>query len=348
MAGNELNPSYNPNRAFSIMVFEQDFETSDCVRFIHCVRKSLKMFCIENIFISKIFDAKEKIILHKILERIFDPVLRFLKIEAEKLANNMKQITSKLTSKYVIAVFSVLENMVQMKPQFIRVFEESVLITKSSRNMTNSIEHFLDVFIIVERACSSTLKDIIEEIKNDPPTIQPNGNIHHITTETITFIKNLLPFDVIGGLIANVVVSENQQQMLPSEVEISLRRESTRASEPQFKQVAYQINTEMDKKTYRIALSEYFYKLFRWLNLNLKNKAEKYENQNLKWIFLLNNSYKISKLFAESHNTQTRQKKPSAGKCDSLDELFLQTGKRDLKQFYDSEILNYKREYSKW
>jgi hypothetical protein len=74
------------------------------------------------------------------------------------------------------------------------------------------------------------LKDVIDEIKSDDPkTIQPNGNIHPITievnlpnwkflsrifylnilnsyiTKTITFIENLLPFDVIAGVMANVV-----------------------------------------------------------------------------------------------------------------------------------------------
>jgi hypothetical protein len=54
------------------------------------------------------------------------------------------------------------------------------------------------------------LKDVIEEIKNDDPkTTPPNGNIHPITIETITFIENLLPFDVIAGMMANVVGERN-------------------------------------------------------------------------------------------------------------------------------------------
>lgn len=76
--------------------------------------------------------------------------------------------------------------------------------------------------------CSQSLRDIIDEVKNDPQTIQPNGNIHPITTETISFIENLLPFDVIAGFIASVVVSENPNQMVPSEVETNLRREASK------------------------------------------------------------------------------------------------------------------------
>ncbi len=74
-------------------------------------------------------------------------------------------------------------------------------------------------------------------------------------------------------------MTENQQQMTPSEVEINLRRESLRSSlylntiiliaiiiiifffavnQPKFMQIAYQINTEEEQRTYRIALSEYF------------------------------------------------------------------------------------------
>ena len=81
---NLLDMSQNHNRSSSVaLIYEQDFEASDCVKFVHCVRKSLKMFNIENIFISKIFDSDQRVILHKILERIFDPVLIFLKEEAE-------------------------------------------------------------------------------------------------------------------------------------------------------------------------------------------------------------------------------------------------------------------------
>ncbi len=363
---------------------EQDFETSECVKFLYCIRKSLKIFYLEKIFIGELFDPNQKIIMQKILERIIEPVLRFLKEEAEKLAVNMKLITSKLTSKYVISMFSVLENMVRMKPEFIKVFEELYPSNSvTSRNINRAIEYFLDVFIVIERAvrffnfikrlveasffewinykfefffhicknffkCATTLKDIIEEIKNDPPIVQPNGNIHPITTDVITFVKNLLPFDQIAGLISNVVGGENKQQLLPCEVEISLRREVSGSS--RFNQVAYSASqTDSETHNYRIALSEYFFKLFRWLNLNLRTKSENYENPNLKWIFLLNNAYKISKLFsdASSQSSLQRKQQKTSSKCQSLDELFQVTGKRDLKLFYDNEILNFKREYSK-
>lgn len=35
-------------------------------------------------------------------------------------------------------------------------------------------------------------------------------------------------------------------------------------------------------------------------------------------------------------------------KCKNLSELFANAGKADMKNFYDKEILDYKREYSKW
>jgi len=91
--------------------------------------------------------------MQKILERIFDPILRFLKEEAEKLTANMKLITSKLTSKYVIAMFSLLEDMVRMKPHFIGAFEDLYpASTVTNRNINSSIEHFLEIFIVIERA----------------------------------------------------------------------------------------------------------------------------------------------------------------------------------------------------
>ena len=181
--------------------------------------------------------------------------------------------------------------------------------------------------------------------------MQPNGNIHPITTETITFIENLLPFDLIAGIIANVVVGENQSQVLPSENEIKLRKESSAQDAKIFSKIAYRETAE-EKLAFRTALAEYFYKLFRWLNLNLKNKAEIYETKyvdpNLKWIFLLNNSFKIAKLFSDAKNPTLRQNVAIEGKCKNLNELFaMSNSERDLKTFYEKEILSYKREYSK-
>jgi hypothetical protein len=158
----------------------QDFDTNDCFKFISCINETLKMFSIENIFIRKIIDSNEKIFFCKILERIFDPVLNFLKSEAEKLSNQMKQITFKLTSKYVISMFNILNELVKTKQDFLNVFEQSILITKTSKQISNSIQQYLEIFITIERACVSTLNDVLEEISNDPKNVPNNGNIHSV------------------------------------------------------------------------------------------------------------------------------------------------------------------------
>jgi hypothetical protein len=73
---NLIKPSQN--------LVEQDFESADCIKFTSCARQALQMFNIENILLYKIFsDGKEKVIASKLLERIFDPILRFLNVEAE-------------------------------------------------------------------------------------------------------------------------------------------------------------------------------------------------------------------------------------------------------------------------
>ena len=335
----------------------QDFETTDCTKLVECMSKALSMFQIENRFISKIIESNssdnKKILTSKILNNIFDPVLRFLSSDAEKLANNVKQITNKSTSKFVIAMFSVLSKLAEIKMPFLIVFEQSTLNTRTSKHISLSTQHFLEIFVIIEKSCAQCLKDIIDEIKQPDQTVQPNGNIHPITTETITFIENLIPFDVIAGMIANCIpTTENQNQVLPSEVEIKLRKEASSQDAKSFTKITYKETAE-EKLAFRKALAEYFYKLFRWLNLNLKNKAEiyesKYEDPNLKWIFLLNNSFKISKLFNDANNPALKQKVVSDGfKCKNINELFaVSNSERDLKTFYEKEILTYKREYSK-
>ena len=101
-----------------------DFETTDCIKFIQCAHKASDLFKIENKFIAKVIqissNENSKIIASKILDRIFDPVLKFLANDAEKLAANVKQITNKCTSKFIIAMFSVLSDLVDMKPNFLK------------------------------------------------------------------------------------------------------------------------------------------------------------------------------------------------------------------------------------
>lgn len=151
----QMGHSGNRSQSVAAVVFEQDFEQSECVNFIYCARLSLRMFYIENIFIGELFDANQKMVAHKILERLFDPVLKFLRGEAEQLATNMKMITSKLTSKYVIAMFSVLSDLAKMKPAFISVLEgmQKGLSGRSSVQ-NSSIDSFLDIFVEIERAVS--------------------------------------------------------------------------------------------------------------------------------------------------------------------------------------------------
>lgn len=75
----------------------------------------------------------------------------------------------------------------------------------------------------------------------------------------------------------------------------------------------------------------------------MTKKAENYEDQTLKWIFLLNNTYKLSKLFTDNQHYKQQNEITI-----SLNGLFLLAGKRDLKTFYADEIRNYKKEYSAW
>jgi exocyst complex component 7 len=76
--------------------------------------------------------------------------------------------------------------------------------------------------------------------------------------------------------------------------------------------------------------------------MNLTKKAENYEDQTLKWIFLLNNIYKLSKLF----NDKQQQQQQNENNNLTINRIFLLAGKKDLKLFYQNEIRDYKKEYS--
>ncbi|RNA04662.1 exocyst complex component 7 [Brachionus plicatilis] len=231
--------------------------------------------------------------------------------------------------------------MVKTKPKFLDIFDQTTF--KATRHLNKINNVYFDLFVNFEKACVDYFKDVLDSIRNDSQTIHQNGNIHPITTETLTFISNVLPFDVIAGFISSVVVSKNSNQLMPSELEINLRREASEKNMANFKRIAYQVESIPEKKVYREQLADYFYRLFLYLNYNLKKKADCYQDQNLKYIFLLNNIHKIKKILSNTPNI----KKENTDQCDSLIELFVLGNKLDLKNHYETEILNYKREYSK-
>lgn len=118
--------------------------------------------------------------------------------------------------------------MVKTKPKFLEIFEHSTL--KTSRHLNKISQIFLELFVNFERACVDYFKDVLDSIRNDTQTIHQNGNIHPLTTETLTYIGNVLPFDVIAGFISSVVVSKDSNQLMPSELEIKLRREASESN----------------------------------------------------------------------------------------------------------------------
>lgn len=65
--------------------FDPESEINRCVKFVQCIRKVLAMFSIENKFIDRIMDVKnsDRLTANKIIGRIFDPVLKELKKDAE-------------------------------------------------------------------------------------------------------------------------------------------------------------------------------------------------------------------------------------------------------------------------
>lgn len=101
----------------------------------------------------------------------------------KRISSNVKLVTNKCTSKYIIALFSVLSDLVEIKSDFLRVLEHSALVTKTTRHIGAPIQLYLDIFVLVEKACAQSLKDVVEEIKRDPKIIPSNGNIHPITIE---------------------------------------------------------------------------------------------------------------------------------------------------------------------
>ena len=133
---------------------DQEFETTDCEKFVRAVKKSLYMFITDFKFIEMLTDGKEKqMVATRILERIFDPVLSYLIHEVESIANNAKYIGKKSTSKYFIAVFGVLQDLVEMKPHFLKLFDASATSSKrTSKHFSKFIQSFLKIFMILENS----------------------------------------------------------------------------------------------------------------------------------------------------------------------------------------------------
>lgn len=125
---------------------DSDFDTGDCDNYIKALKKSYQLFLNEKKFIARILNDENNDAANKVLVKIYDPVLRFLKVEAEKIRDNVKHVTNKRTSKFIIALFEVLYELVQLKSNYIRLFEEI--------DSLNSINNLLEIFIIFEKSVS--------------------------------------------------------------------------------------------------------------------------------------------------------------------------------------------------
>ena len=77
-------------------------------------------------------------------------MINFLIIK--RLSNNVKLIDKKCTSKYITSMFSILSDMVEMKSSFLKIFEQSTLITKTTRHISNSTQIYLEIFVNIEKA----------------------------------------------------------------------------------------------------------------------------------------------------------------------------------------------------
>ncbi len=61
---------------------EQDFESSECDGFLKSIRRCYQLLTIESMFINKLIGNQREIKM-SILDKIYEPVIRFLKVEAE-------------------------------------------------------------------------------------------------------------------------------------------------------------------------------------------------------------------------------------------------------------------------
>jgi hypothetical protein len=135
--------------------FDQDYEITTCIKFVQCMRKVLNMFSFENKFIGKLLDSRtDKVTTNMMISRIFDPMLKELSRDAERVGSNVRLVHNKCTSKYIVAVFSVLSDLVEMKGDFLRTLEHSALITKTTRHIGSPVQMYLDIFVHLEKAVS--------------------------------------------------------------------------------------------------------------------------------------------------------------------------------------------------
>ena len=150
-------------------------------------------------------------------------------------------------------------------------------------------------------------------------------------------------------MIAGVVIKDCDELDQPSLTEKLSRQRNSNLD------IAYNFNSSsFTLKNSRISIVEYFSKILRWLNLNLCNKAESYTDPYLKHIFLLNNYYKVSKLFSNNEmesmfsiHANSNDSSDQLNNKNSLLELFSIAGKPNFKETYDADILKFKQEYLK-
>ena len=82
MKKKKFRSSTNITEIQKLSLPEQDLESPECDSFVKCISRCYHLFSFESKFIAKLLNNNKKAIT-RILSKIFEPILRFLNVEAE-------------------------------------------------------------------------------------------------------------------------------------------------------------------------------------------------------------------------------------------------------------------------
>ena len=252
------------NLASSLTSSESKFDLTDIeltekdvVSYVTIVTGLYKLMQFEQKLLEEVIAPEH----HKIIfSRLVKDALDFFFQEGDSLAQRVKKALQAHKFNSSLCLFPVLRYHAEMRNHF------DLLLDGCEQSV---ISKMLQLGVILQTQISKSLDEFFDSIKqNDSVIAAPDGTVHQLTADVMSFIVNLNPYLTILGRVLTI---SDMRSMEPS----------------------------ADKN--RTAFSQYIFKILGALSLSLNKKADFFSNNSvLRSLFFLNNNYYILKTLSQN------------------------------------------------
>ncbi|XP_017778193.1 PREDICTED: exocyst complex component 7 isoform X2 [Nicrophorus vespilloides] len=293
LGGRRSSTHLDPSNATEELDSEQEMDN-----YLVCVLALHKLMQNEQNLMKGVISINHQA---KVFELIVREAMDNIVQDGENIAARAKRCISRHDFGAVLIIFPILKQLLSLKPEFERTFEECDANVRSKFDSILRTLHATGV---------KALDDFIESLRLDSVSQLPkDGTVHELTSNVLMFLEQLLEYmDTIGRVLAD---------------------------DPNYSSQLEKLNVSDKSKAY---IGLYIKKVLVQLNHTLISKSEQYSDAALKSIFRLNNNNYVLKSLQRSNLLELYL--ISEPKCEEYYYNSIQEHKKAYLQSWN-KLLNY-------